>query len=236
MRRAQKKFSELLIVFFIGPNRKQRSLVGEVLTAHIRKVKVCAGDIYRQICNFYTKIAQFFLPQRAGVNVILADGVALVLRIVNRDALSLNRAARRPGLRAAGRAWGVGLKIFSKSFFMDSPTFLKKSLMLADWTTAEAEAAKTGAANSESERQNKYHSYNSFECFFHSELFSFHRRLKGLFTLYLVAVHVSAISLAVVVIGTFADAYTRNHSDFCKTKQEDFCDRLLINFHSAHLL
>ena len=79
LRRAQKKLSELLFVFFIDPDRKQRSLVGEVLTAHIRKVRVCAGDIYRQICNFYTKIAQFFLPQRAGVNVILADGVTLVL-------------------------------------------------------------------------------------------------------------------------------------------------------------
>lgn len=106
LRRAQKKFSELLLVFFIGPDRKQRSLVGEVLTAHIRKVKVCAGDIYRQICNFYTKIAQFFLPQRAGVNVILADGVTLLLRIVNRDALSLgNRAARR---RAFGLRVGLG--------------------------------------------------------------------------------------------------------------------------------
>lgn len=133
-------------MFFIGPNRKQRSLVGEVLTAHIRKVRVCAGDIYRQICNFYTKIAQFFLPQRAGVNVILADGVALLLRIVNRDALSLgSRAARRRtfGLRVG---LGSGLKDLLKNFFMDSPIFLKKSLMLADWTTAEAEAAKTGAA------------------------------------------------------------------------------------------
>lgn len=114
LRRAQKKFSELLLVFFIGPDRKQRSLVGEVLTAHIRKVKVCAGDIYRQICNFYTKIAQFFLPQRAGVNVILADGVALVLRIVNRDALSLNRAAV-DGPSGCGSGLGVGLKIFSKA-------------------------------------------------------------------------------------------------------------------------
>ena len=47
LRRAQKKLSELLFVFFIGPNRKQRSLIGEVLTAHIRKVRVCAGDTYR---------------------------------------------------------------------------------------------------------------------------------------------------------------------------------------------
>jgi hypothetical protein len=47
LRRAQKKLSELLFVFFIGPNRKQRSLVGEVLTAHIRKVRVRAGDTYR---------------------------------------------------------------------------------------------------------------------------------------------------------------------------------------------
>ncbi len=47
LRRAQKKLSELLFVFFIGPNRKQRSLIGEVLTAHIRKVRVRAGDTYR---------------------------------------------------------------------------------------------------------------------------------------------------------------------------------------------
>ena len=33
--------------------------------------------------------------------------------------------------------------------------------MLADWATVEAEAAKRGS-NSKAERQNKYHSYNSF--------------------------------------------------------------------------
>ena len=40
-------FGLILFVFFIGPNRKQRNLIGEVLTAHIRKVRVRAGDTYR---------------------------------------------------------------------------------------------------------------------------------------------------------------------------------------------
>ena len=37
--------------------------------------------------------------------------------------------------------------------------------MLADWATVEANAKQTGG-NSKAERQNKYHSYNSFESFF----------------------------------------------------------------------
>ena len=109
---------------------------------------------------------------------------------------------------------------------MESPIFLKKSLMLADWATVEAEAAKTGAATAKPSARTSIIAITALRVFFIANSSPFINR-ESAKSLVAVPVAGTVVLLGVVIISTFANAYTRNHSDFCKTKQEDFCDRFL---------